>query len=98
MIFDKYFYIYGILFSIALLLSVRINYDKKKSFREELKLYWGDSCFHLHHWITYSLFIGLILVGKYISSFYMNCIIALLFGIICEDFLYGDVFKLREKC
>ena len=92
------FYIYGLIFIIALLLSVRINYDKKKSYREELKLYWGKYCFHLHHWITYSIFIALIMIGKYNSELMVNSTIAVLLAIIFEDFLYGNVFNLKEKC
>ena len=90
--------IYGVLFMTALLLSVRVNYEKKKWYKEELKLYWGLYCYHLHHFITYSFFIILILLGRYANSFYTNCIILILLGILVEDFLYGDVFKLREKC
>lgn len=94
----KNFYIYGLLFIIALLLAIRINFEKKKSFREELKLYWGKYCFHIHHWITYSLFILLIIIGKYNSELMVNSTIAVLLAIILEDFLYGNVFSLREKC
>lgn len=94
----RYFYIYGLFFLITLLLSIRINYDKKKSYREELKLYWGKYCFHIHHWITYSLFILLILIGKYNSELMVNTTIAVLLAIILEDFLYGNIFNLREKC
>lgn len=90
--------IYVVLFSVALLLSVRVNYEKKRWFKEELKLYWGMYCYHLHHFITYSLFIGLILLGRYANSFFTNCIIVILLGILVEDFMYGNVFQLREKC
>jgi hypothetical protein len=92
------FYIYGLIFIIVLLLSVRVNYDKKKSYREELKLYWGKYCFHIHHWITYSLFIMLIMIGKYNNELMVNSTIAVLLAIIAEDFLYGNIFNLREKC
>jgi hypothetical protein len=90
--------IYAILFLVAFLLSIRVNYKKKRWYKEELKLYWGIYCYHLHHFITYSLFIGLILLGRYANSFITNCIIILLLGILIEDFMYGNVFKLREKC
>lgn len=92
------FYIYGLLFILALLLSIRINFEKKKNFKEELKLYWGKYCFHIHHWIIYSLFIILILIGKYNSELMVNSTIVVLLAIILEDFFYGDVFSLREKC
>ena len=92
------FYIYGLFFIIALLLAIRVNYEKKRSYREELKLYWGKYCFHIHHWLTYSLFILLILIGRYNSDLMVYSTIAVLLAIILEDFLYGNVFNLREKC
>ncbi len=92
------FYIYGLFFIIALLLAIRVNYEKKRSYREELKLYWGKYCFHIHHWITYLLFIVLILIGKYNSELMVNSTIAVLLAIILEDFFYGNIFSLREKC
>jgi hypothetical protein len=92
------FYIYGLFFIITLLLSIRVNYEKKKSYREELKLYWGKYCFHIHHWLTYTLFILLILIGRYNSDLMVYSTLAVLLAIILEDFLYGNVFILREKC
>lgn len=92
------FYIYGLFFIITLLLSIRVNYEKKKSYREELKLFWGKYCFHIHHWLTYSLFILLILIGRYNSDLMVYSAIAVLLAIILEDFLYGNIFNLREKC
>lgn len=96
--FVNHLIIYAVLFAIALILSIRVNYEKKRWYKEELKLYWGLYCYHLHHFITYSFFIGLILLGRYANSFYTNCVIVILLGILVEDFFYGDVFKLREKC
>ena len=96
--FVNHLIIYTVLFAIALILSIRVNYEKKRWYKEELKLYWGLYCYHLHHFITYSFFIGLILLGRYANSFYTNCVIVILLGILVEDFFYGDVFKLREKC
>lgn len=92
------FYIYGLFFVIALLLAIRVNYEKKKAYREELKLFWGKYCFHIHHWLTYSLFILLILIGRYNSDLMVYSTIAVLLAIILEDFLYGNIFDLREKC
>jgi hypothetical protein len=65
---NKHWIIYAVLFSVALILSIRVNYEKKKWFKEELKLYWGMYCYHLHHFITYSLFIGLILTRLIVTK------------------------------
>jgi hypothetical protein len=96
--FVNHLIIYAVLFALALILSVRVNYEKKRWYKEELKLYWGLYCYHLHHFITYSFFIGLILLGRYVNPFITNCVIVVLLGILVEDFMYGDVFRLREKC
>ncbi len=96
--FVNHWIIYVVLFAIALILSIRVNYEKKRWYKEELKLYWGLYCYHLHHFITYSFFIGLILLGRYVNPFITNCVIVILLGILVEDFMYGDVFRLREKC
>jgi hypothetical protein len=91
-------YIYLLLFIISLTLSITINYNKAGKFKEELKLIWGDKCFHIHHWITYSIFIVLILLGTTKNKILIYSIITILFAIICEDFLYRNILKIREKC
>ena len=96
--FVNHWIIYAVIFTIALILSIRVNYEKKRWYKEELKLYWGLYCYHLHHFITYSFFFGLILLGRYVNPFITNCVIVVLLGILVEDFMYGDVFRLREKC
>jgi hypothetical protein len=91
-------YIYLLLFIISLTLSIAINYNKAGNFKEELKLIWGNKCFHIHHWITYSIFIILILIGTTKNRIMIYSIITILLAIISEDFLYRNIFKLREKC
>ena len=92
------YFVYGIVFIIVFLYAVKINYDKVPSFKEELKLYWGKSCYHIHHWITYTLFILLILLGKTHINYIINTLIAIFLGFICEDFLYRNIFQLRIHC
>jgi hypothetical protein len=87
-----------IIFLISFAYNMKLNYIKKPTYIEELKLYWGNKCYHIHHWITFSVVIGLILIGMYAPRMISYIIIAMSLGSIAEDFLYNDIFILKENC
>jgi hypothetical protein len=85
-------------FVLSLAYNIKINYMKEPTFIEELKLYWGKECYHIHHWITFSLIIGLILIVQYTPPIISYIIIAFSLGAIVEDFLFSDIFVVKEMC
>ena len=87
-----------IMFLISFAYNIKLNYMKKPSYIEELKLYWGNHCYHIHHWITFSMVIILILISIFAPRIVPYTIIALSLGAIAEDFLYHDIFILKESC
>lgn len=85
-------------FVLSLAYNIKINYMKDPTFIEELKLMWGDNCYHIHHWITFSGVILLILIALYTPPIISYIIIAFSLGAIAEDFLFGDIFIIKEMC
>lgn len=91
--------IYTILaFVLSLAFNLYLNYFKNADYKEELKLYWGDKCFHIHHWVFFTLFIGLLYLGRHMPNYGYVIFIAIFLGSIVEDFFYKDVFIFRENC
>jgi hypothetical protein len=83
---------------ISFIFSVLINFTKASSYKEELILYWGQDCFHIHHWLFMSCFILLLLIGRHCPDFVLYAFIAILLGAILEDFLYRNVLQIRTSC
>ena len=84
----------------SFLVMVFINYIpsfKKSTFRQELDLFIGKKCYHIHHWISALFILFIILLVKNIKkkSVY-HIIIGTLLGCILEDFLFRNVFSLRN--
>lgn len=90
--------IFVAVFVLSLAYNIKINYMKDPAYIEELKLMWGDNCYHIHHWITFSSIIGLILIALYAPRIISYMIIAFALGAIAEDFLFSDVFIIKEMC
>ncbi len=74
--------------------SIEIH-KKEKKYSKKLILTWNSKQYHIHHWITFSIVILLLLLGRYahISIFYV--FIGLSLGTIFEDFLFDNIFKIE---
>lgn len=68
--------------------------SKKYNIKMELDLFIKSNCFHIHHWISTLIIIIFMFIGRYIAIYYFKFIIGLLVGILVEDFLFRNVFKL----
>lgn len=84
--------------SISFMYNIQLNYIRNPLYIEELRLIWGPRCYHIHHLITFSGIILLLLIGKYSPSIITYIIIMLCLGSIAEDFLFSDIFIIREPC
>ena len=89
---------YILLFSISFLLTAKINYFNNKSKIQKVILRWNDACFHIHHWITFTIILFAFISGRYLTDLWFNFIIAIIFGIIAESFLFKDVFDVKKTC
>ena len=96
---------YFIALLIGFLFAYFANYNSKT--KQVLAFIYKDKCYHIHHWITYGVIILFVLLSKYLATKYINHIISIkldnlilffLGGLILEDFLYRDIFQIREKC
>ena len=87
-------------YSIAYLIHYlphQIDTGKKKSYSKKLILTWNSKHYHIHHWITFSIIILLLLIGKYAPKTIMYVFIGLSLGSIFEDFLFDNIFKIEIK-
>ncbi len=89
---------YILIFAISFIITARVNYFNNKTKIQKMILRWNNMCFHIHHWITFSIILFAFISGRYLNltSFYL--IIAIIFGIIAESFLFKDVFNVKQTC
>ena len=81
-------------------LSYYIHYlphknDVNKKKTKKLILTWNSKKYNIHHWITFSLVILIVLLGKYSSDELIAIYIGLCLGTIFEDFLFDNIFKIE---
>lgn len=89
---------YIIIFLISFLITARINYHNNSSKIQKLLLRWNRMCFHIHHWITFSVILFAFILGRYVNINVFYILIACVFGIIAESFLFKDVFSVTKSC
>ena len=71
---------------------------RKKQNLQELILLINKNCYHIHHFITFSILIIFMLIGKYISNKLLLIIISFLIGLSLEDLLYKDWNIIKNNC
>ena len=93
-----------ILLVISIIIGFKICYylnylpqqnDPLKQKKQHLILTWNSQEYHIHHWITFSIIILLIIIGRYVSFYLLVILIGLSFGCILEGFLFNDWYKIR---
>ena len=87
---------YIIVFLFGLAIAYHSNF--KSSTKNELVLIWHNKCYHIHHWITYSIIIISIYLNLYLPREFIYLITIFLLGLIAEDLFYRDILKIREPC
>jgi len=93
-----------ILLVISIIIGYKICYylnylpqqnDPLKQKKQHLILTWNSQEYHIHHWITFSIIILLIIIGRYVSFYLIVILVGLSFGCIIEGFLFDDWYKIR---
>jgi uncharacterized membrane protein len=87
---------YIIVFFFGLAIAYLNNY--KEPTKNELLLIWKNKCYHIHHWITYSIFIAALYSHLFLNIKYVHVITIFLIGLVAEDLFYRDILKIREQC
>jgi len=64
---------------------------------QKLLLYWGWNTYHIHHWITFSLVILILLLGRYSNKTLFHILIGVSLGCIFEGFLFKDFLKIKTS-
>jgi len=84
------------------ILAYFVNYKKNKKNKknlQELVLFINNNCYHIHHYITYSLFILFILLGRFVKNNYIiYFIIFFMIGLSIEDLLFDDWYIIKNNC
>ncbi len=93
-----------LVFIISIIISYTLSYyihylphknDVNKKYTKKLILTWDSKQYHIHHWITFSLVIFILLLGKYSNDYLIAIYIGLCLGTIFEDFLFDNIFKIE---
>jgi len=71
--------------------------NKEKKYTKKLILTWNSKQYHIHHWITFTIIIILLLLGRYVYDPVFFVFIGLSLGTIFEDFLFDNIFKIEMK-
>jgi|TARA_B110000259_G_C13986327_1_gene390609 hypothetical protein len=74
------------------------NTKIKDKILQQLILIVNKNCYHIHHWVIFTIFIILMLIGKFTNNYILTGIIGLLIGGILESFLFKDIFWLKNNC
>lgn len=87
---------------IGYIICYYLNYlpqqnDLLKQKKQHLILTWNSQSYHIHHWITFSIIILLIIIGRYSSFYLIIIIIGFSFGCALEGFLFDDWYKIKIK-
>ena len=84
---------------ISLAITIWINFVHKKG-KQYFILFWNKSCYHIHHWITISIIISILIVTHHLHHNIFYGIIACLLGIMMEDLVYPlrRIFQIKESC
>lgn len=80
---------------LGFLITYLVNYLPQKintHIEQKLIFTWNNKEYHIHHWITFSIFIFIFLLGRYCSSILCIVLIGMSIGCILEDFLFDDWF------
>ena len=85
-------------FAVLLGFFIAFILNYKSSKKQALMLIWNDKCFHIHHWISYGIILLAMLFHKFFPMEIDYIVIFFIVGLILEDFLYRDIFQVREKC
>ena len=92
----------GMLFIIiGFFIAYFVNFKQDKSWRglQEFVLFTKGECFHIHHFIYFSLFICFILFGRFIENdMLIISLIGLFIGFSLEDGLFKDWYKIKDNC
>jgi len=89
----------GFVFAYKFNYSPNKKHGKDINYRQELDLFIGKTCYHIHHWIYFSILLIVFCLGKYDETYYLsNIIMGALIGFIFEDFLFADVFWIKNNC
>lgn len=96
--------IFIIIFILSLIVGYRICYlinykpqieDPYNLKKQHLILTWNSQNYHIHHWITFSIIIILLFLGRYCSFCVFLMIIGLSLGCVFEGFLFDDWYKIK---
>ena len=82
---------------VTFMIMVWINYLPHK-YPQKLILHFDDKCFHIHHWITGLFLILFAFLARRSSPQVFNLIIGGLIGVVLEDLLFRDEFKILVSC
>lgn len=88
-----------IVFIFAFLFMTYYNYFKPKDFnyKQKIILFWGEDCFHLHHWLSLTILIIIMVFSRYSSLYAFEIAVVILVAFILEGFMFGNFLNIFYK-
>lgn len=87
-------YIFAAIFGF--IITYFFNFNSKT--KQEVVLIFNKTCYHIHHWIFLTILILMMILYRFLPNYNDLLLISFLVGIILEDGLYGDIFKIKNNC
>lgn len=77
-----------------------INYLPQQGQLKDLKkqyliLTWNSQDYHIHHWISFTIIIIMLFIGRYTSRILFVGLIGLSVGCVLEGFLFDDWHQIK---
>ena len=88
--------VYVLLAVVSFAATVSLNYRARV--KEEVVLIVGETCYHLHHWMTAVGAAVLLLVGASMTAVARKVAVAIILGIAAEGAMFSDWWRVREHC
>ena len=87
---------YLVVAALAFVGTTALNYRARV--KEEVVLIIGETCYHLHHWMTAVGAIILLVAGSRLPAHALWICVAIVAGIAVEGALFSDWWRIREHC
>lgn len=91
----KYYKI--VLFIVAFLLILKINYFGSKKTKQKLVFHIGKNCIHIYHWFSFLILLFFMHFIRNCKYLYFESMFIIIIAFIFEGLLFGDFYQFFYK-
>lgn len=86
-----------VLFIVAFLLILKINYFGSKKTKQKLVFHIGNNCIHIHHWFSFLILLFFMHFIRNCKYIYFESMFIIIVAFIFEGLLFGDFYHFFYK-